>query len=179
MLYNSYVYLLDITANSPYIVQELSLLKKAFNDERNERIKLQAAEMKKILGRLAPIYVPKPKDERIADLEKDLSKAKYVNPPNSQIPNEYLNICISIQDYLMSLATGAELPLRNSTHANIAKMLNERKVNQTLARHEIKSRVETLASTVLSEYLQRKPHRAANADFSKFPSNELSRALKA
>lgn len=59
-------------------MQELSLLKKAFNDERNERIKLQAAEMKKILGRLAPIHVPKPKDERIAALERDLSDAKYV-----------------------------------------------------------------------------------------------------
>lgn len=63
-------------------MQELSLLKKAFNDERNERIKLQAAEMKKILNRLAPIYVPKPKDERIADLEKDLAKAKYVSQAN-------------------------------------------------------------------------------------------------
>lgn len=79
----------------------------------------------------------------------------------------------------MSLATGPELPLRPSNHANIAKMLNDRKASQQQARQEIKHRVETLASTVLSEYLQRKPHRAANADFSKFPSNELSRALKA
>lgn len=79
----------------------------------------------------------------------------------------------------MSLATGSQFPQRPSTHSNVTKMLNDRKVNQTLSRHEIKTRVETLASTVLSEYLQRKPHRAANADFSKFPSNELSRALKA
>lgn len=84
-----------------------------------------------------------------------------------------------IKDYLMSLATGSKLPLRPSNHSNIAKMLNDHKTSQTVARHEIKSRVETLVSTVLDEYLQRKPHRAANADFSKFPSNELSRALKA
>lgn len=78
----------------------------------------------------------------------------------------------------MSLATGAELPPRASTHANLTKMLNDRKASQTTARHEIKSRVESLATTVLNEYLQRKPHRAANADFSQFPSVELARALK-
>lgn len=68
----------DITAGSPYIAQELSLLKKAFNDERSERLKLQASEMKSILNNLTPIYVPQPKDNRIMELEKDLAKVKYV-----------------------------------------------------------------------------------------------------
>lgn len=79
----------------------------------------------------------------------------------------------------MSLAKGAELPSRNTASAKMAKLLHDRRTNQSLARSEIKNRIETLATTVLDEYLQRKPHRAANADFSKFPSNELSRALKA
>ena len=69
---------LDITASSPYIAQELSLLKKAFNDERNERMQLQASEMKKVLSQLTPIHVPQPKDERINVLEQDLAKVKYV-----------------------------------------------------------------------------------------------------
>lgn len=73
----------DITAGSPYIAQELTLLKKAFNDERSERIKLQASEMKSILNNLAPIYVPKPKDNRIIELEKDLAKVKYVICPHT------------------------------------------------------------------------------------------------
>lgn len=68
----------DITAGSPYIAQELTLLKKAFNDERSERLKLQASEMKTILNNLEPIYVPQPKDNRIIELEKDLAKVKYV-----------------------------------------------------------------------------------------------------
>lgn len=68
----------DITAGSPYIAQELTLLKKAFNDERSERLKLQASEMKSILNNLTPIYVPQPKDNRIIELEKDLAKVKYV-----------------------------------------------------------------------------------------------------
>lgn len=73
---------LDISASSPYIVQELSLLKKAYNDERSERLKLQASDLKKILDNLEPIYVPKPKDNRIVELEKQLHNVKYV----SEIP---------------------------------------------------------------------------------------------
>lgn len=72
------IFFLDITASSPYIAQELTLLKKAFNDERSERLKLQAAEMKKILNNLAPIHVPQPKDDRIIALERDLVKVKNV-----------------------------------------------------------------------------------------------------
>lgn len=71
---------LDISASSPYIVQELSLLKKAYNDERSERLKLQASELKKVLDNLEPIYVPKLKDNRIDELEKQLHKVKYVSP---------------------------------------------------------------------------------------------------
>lgn len=72
----------DISASSPYIAQELNLLKKAFNDERAERIKLQADEMAKILNNLTPIYVPQPKDNRINELEKNLIKVKHVNTYN-------------------------------------------------------------------------------------------------
>lgn len=70
---------LDISASSPYIVQELSLLKKAYNDERAERLKLQASEFKKILDNLEPIHVPQPKDNRIDELEKELHRVKYVS----------------------------------------------------------------------------------------------------
>ena len=70
---------LDISASSPFIVQVLSLLKKAYNDERAERLKLQASEFKKILDNLEPIHVPKPKDNRIDELEKELHRVKYVS----------------------------------------------------------------------------------------------------
>lgn len=55
-------------------------MKKAFNDERTERLQLQASEMKKVLNNLTPIYVPQPKDNRIIELEKELAKVKYVMP---------------------------------------------------------------------------------------------------
>jgi dynactin 1 len=70
---------LEITAGSPFIAQELTLLKKAFNNERSERLQLQANEYKKILQNLEPIYIPKPKDNRIDELEKELYKVKYVS----------------------------------------------------------------------------------------------------
>ena len=70
---------LDITANSPYIAQELSLLKRALNDERDERMKVQANEYQKILRGLKPLHVPVVKDNRIDELEKELHKVKYVS----------------------------------------------------------------------------------------------------
>lgn len=70
---------LDITASSPYIAQELVLLKKAFIDEREERMKLQAKDFEKVLKSLKPLHVPKVKDERLNALDDELRKVKYVS----------------------------------------------------------------------------------------------------
>jgi len=70
---------LDITASSPYIAQELELLKKALKDEREERMQLQANEYQKILRGLKPIHVPIVKDKRLDALEDELRKLKYVS----------------------------------------------------------------------------------------------------
>lgn len=78
----------------------------------------------------------------------------------------------------MSLARGS-VPQTTTGHPNMTKLLNDHQARQRLARQEITARVESLASNVLNEYLQRKPYRAAKADFSQFPTVELSRALKA
>lgn len=79
----------------------------------------------------------------------------------------------------MSLAKGAGFPVAQTAHPNFSKLLSDHRVKQQHVRQEIQSRVEALASTVLNEYLQRKPFRAAKADFAQFPTVELSRALKA
>lgn len=70
---------LDITAGSPFIAQELMLLKKALHDERKERMNLQAEQYHKILRGLKPLHVPKIKDQRINVLEDELRKVKYVS----------------------------------------------------------------------------------------------------
>jgi dynactin 1 len=69
---------LDITASSPYIAQELVLLKKALLDEREERMKLQATELEKKLKSMAPLHMPKNRDERIDVFDEKLKKVKYV-----------------------------------------------------------------------------------------------------
>lgn len=79
----------------------------------------------------------------------------------------------------MSLATGAEFPQANTAHANMAKLLHDHGVRQQRKRQEIKERIGTLASSVMTEYLERKPFRAAAADCPLFPSVELARALRA
>lgn len=69
---------IETNVSTPFVAQELTILKKALHDERAERIRIQAAEMEKVLKSLTPIYVPQPKDNRINELEKDLMKVKHV-----------------------------------------------------------------------------------------------------
>lgn len=70
---------LDITAGSPYIAQELSLLQKALKDEREERMKIQANEFEKLLKNLTPLHVPKLRDRKLDALDDELRRVKYVS----------------------------------------------------------------------------------------------------
>ncbi|XP_058447001.1 dynactin subunit 1 isoform X2 [Malaya genurostris] len=149
---------LDISASSPYIAQELSLLKKAFKEERSERLKVQANEYKKILSSLEPLHVPRPKDERIEELEKAVTKIKH--------------------DYIMSLVRGAEIPATRTSHGNITKTINDHENQQKREKQNIKTKAEQLAFEIMNEYLSRKPHLATHGDFAMFPSTELAAAFK-
>uniref|UniRef100_U5EZ92 Dynactin subunit 1 n=1 Tax=Corethrella appendiculata TaxID=1370023 RepID=U5EZ92_9DIPT len=150
---------LDISASSPHIIQEISLLKKALNDQRTERMRIQANEYKKILSNLEPICVPKPKDNRINELEKELTKVK--------------------QEWLMSMVNSAIIPTTKTKHGSVSKSINDHQNEQTKKRNEIKVEAENLAHEIMNEYLERKPHRAVKGDFAQFPSTELSKAFKA
>lgn len=79
----------------------------------------------------------------------------------------------------MSLAKGAEFPHANTKTANVSKLLRDHQNKQRQMREEIKTRVEHLTAEIVGEYLQRKPHRVVKGDFAKFPTVELTRALKA
>ncbi|XP_059611897.1 dynactin subunit 1 isoform X3 [Phlebotomus argentipes] len=148
----------DITASSPYIAQELSLLQKAFAEERSERMKLQASEYMRILGSLEPIHVPKPPDNRIKDLEKQLRDVKH--------------------EWIMSMVKEGDIPEGNTKHTSIQKRLQDQENELKQARSDLKLRAESLASEILTEYLQRKPHRSAKSDFAKFPAVHLTKAMR-
>ncbi|XP_055549928.1 dynactin subunit 1 isoform X2 [Wyeomyia smithii] len=149
---------LDISASSPYIAQELSLLKKAFKDERSERLKIQANEYRKILNGLEPLHVPQPKDKRIEELEQEVTKVKH--------------------DWIMSLVQGAELPVTKTAHGNLSKTIADHENHQKQNQQQIKTKAERLVCEIMNEYLSRKPHRAARGDFAAFPSAELTSAFK-
>uniref|UniRef100_A0A182W1F0 Dynactin subunit 1 n=1 Tax=Anopheles minimus TaxID=112268 RepID=A0A182W1F0_9DIPT len=149
---------LDISASSPYIAQELSLLKRAFKDERTERLKVQANEYRKILAGLEPLHVPQPKDERIQELEQKITRVKH--------------------DLIMSLVKGAEIPSTHTVHGSVSKSIVDHENQQKRQQTQIRAKAEQLACDVMQEYLIRKPHRAAKADFATFPSNELSAAFR-
>ncbi|XP_052889925.1 dynactin subunit 1 isoform X1 [Anopheles moucheti] len=149
---------LDISASSPYIAQELSLLKRAFKDERTERLKVQANEYRKILSGLEPLHVPQPKDDRIQELEQKITRVKH--------------------DLIMSLVKGAEIPSTHTVHGSVSKSILDHENHQKQQQTQIRAKAEQLACDVMQEYLSRKPHRAAKADFASFPSNELSAAFR-
>uniref|UniRef100_A0A182S043 Dynactin subunit 1 n=1 Tax=Anopheles funestus TaxID=62324 RepID=A0A182S043_ANOFN len=149
---------LDISASSPYIAQELSLLKRAFKDERTERLKVQANEYRKILSGLEPLHVPQPKDDRIQELEQKITRVKH--------------------DLIMSLVKGAEIPSTHTVHGSVSKSILDHENHQKQQQTQIRAKAEQLACDVMQEYLNRKPHRAAKADFASFPSNELSAAFR-
>ncbi|XP_058118563.1 dynactin subunit 1 [Anopheles ziemanni] len=149
---------LDISANSPYIAQELSLLKRAFKDERAERLKVQATEYRKILAGMEPLHVPQPRDDRIQQLEQEVTRVKH--------------------DLIMSLVKGAELPATRTVHGSVSKSILDQENLKKREQTQIRAKAEQLACDIMHEYLQRKPHRAAKADFATFPSNELSAAFR-
>lgn len=148
----------DIQSSSPFIDQELQLLKKAFVEERNERLRLQAQDYNKILGALEPIFIPKVKDPRIDELDQKLTNIKH--------------------EWILSMARGVTFPNSTTTRQpNLKKRLQEQEVKQRVTRSEIQMKAQQAASDVLSEYLERKPHRASKGEFHKFPTVELKKAL--
>lgn len=147
----------DIQASSPYIDQELQLLKKAFVEERNERLRLQAQDYHKILGALEPIYVPRTKDRRIEELDQKLTDIKH--------------------EWILSMARGATFPSTTAKHPNWKRLLQEQEVQKRVLRAGIQVKAAEAASDVLNEYLDRKPHRASKGDFYKFPSVALKKAM--
>lgn len=128
-----------ISSSSPHLIEEMSLMKSLLIEERNKRLQIQANEMKNKLRKLEPIFVPKPRDKRIIELEKELAKMKH--------------------DWLLGLISIN--PKKQETLKHIKNGI------------ELKAKV--LASEILEEYLNRNPHRAAQSDFSHFPTVEISK----
>lgn len=65
--------------DSPLLLQEIDSLRKLFHQERNERIKLQNAKLKKQLDQLAPLPSFKNiRDELIEELFKEGAALKQV-----------------------------------------------------------------------------------------------------
>lgn len=77
----------------------------------------------------------------------------------------------------MSLVKGSEVPSSNTKHGNFGKLIQDHQNRQHQIRNKIKEKAESLASEVVSEYLDRKPYRSTKG-FTKFPSSELTQVNK-
>ncbi|EDV96654.1 dynactin subunit 1 [Drosophila grimshawi] len=139
---------------APLVAEELQLLKCAFNNERNERLRLQAQDMRAKLQQFEPIYVPQPQDQRICALESQLTKMKHA--------------------WVLSLLQVQA----KSSDVNVNTVAMQRRNQPLPQKAEICTRASRLASDILTEYLQRKPHRAATGEFAAFPTVDVKRVLQ-
>lgn len=67
----------SVVNSAPHIIDEMNLMKSLLREERSKRLHIQANDMKNKLKKLEPIFVPKPRDKRIIELEKELHKMKH------------------------------------------------------------------------------------------------------
>lgn len=68
---------LSVINSAPHIVDEMNLMKSLLMEERKKRLHIQSNDMKTKLKKLEPIFVPKPRDKRILQLEQELHKMKH------------------------------------------------------------------------------------------------------
>ncbi|XP_033149470.1 dynactin subunit 1 [Drosophila busckii] len=139
----------------PLVAEELQLLKCAFNNERNERLRLQAQDMRAKLQQFEPIHVPQPQDQRINALESQLTKMKHA--------------------WVLSLL---QLQATDACSANASMVAMQRRHQPLPQKSEISTRASQLAADILTEYLQRKPHRANAGQFASFPTVDVKRVLQ-
>ncbi|XP_034655972.1 dynactin subunit 1 [Drosophila subobscura] len=141
---------------APAVAEEVQLLKCAFTNERNERLRLQAQDMRAKLSQFEPIHVPQPQDQRINALDSELTRMKHA--------------------WVLSL-----LQVRSNdavSAGSINTVALQRRHQPLPPKGEISSKASQLASDILTEYLQRKPHRAARGQFASFPTVDVKQVLQ-
>lgn len=143
------------------MLEEIQLLKHVLKSERTKRLKLEAEHMKERLRKLEPIYIPKPKDKRLIQLETELTKVK----------NAW--ILSLINQPFADRNKGATI------HGSEAiKVAVQRKDMPIPSRSEVVTKAHKLATDIIQEYLKRHPHRKVPTDFGLFPSMETKQALQ-
>ncbi|KAF7279198.1 hypothetical protein GWI33_007604 [Rhynchophorus ferrugineus] len=145
--------------DSPLLLQEIDNLRKLFNRERNERIKLQNEKLQRQLDSLAPLPSFKnTRDEIIEGLFKEGAALK--------------------QEILMALARPTfpaiyKLAPGNGTAAWVKHFAEEQnKINS------LKRRAEEFQAKVAREAIKRKNGGRIDANFTMFPTKEMAKALK-
>ncbi|KAH8379687.1 hypothetical protein KR009_006503 [Drosophila setifemur] len=141
---------------APVVAEEVLLLKSAFNQERNERLRLQAQDMRAKLSQFEPLHVPQPQDQRISALESELTRMKHA--------------------WVLSLLQVRSQESINTSSINSIAL--QRRHQPLPPKGEISSKASRLASDILTEYLQRKPHRATHGQFASFPTVDVKRVLQ-
>ncbi|XP_030761561.1 dynactin subunit 1 isoform X2 [Sitophilus oryzae] len=148
-----------VVKDSPLLMQEIESLKKLFNHERNERIKLQNQKLQEELDSLAPLPSFKnTRDEVIENLFKEGAALK--------------------QEILMTLAKPTFPAVYKVKPGNGQAAWMRHFAEEQNKITDLKRRAEEFQTRVAKEAVLRKYGGKIEADFNVFPTKEMVKAIK-
>ncbi|XP_044734295.1 dynactin subunit 1 isoform X2 [Chrysoperla carnea] len=151
-----------VIKDSPLLLQEIKSLTHALKHETQERRKYQSAFLKEQLKALPPFPVTnKAQDQTLDRLQQELNELK----------KDLLHTLATPKVVDLTKRKPGELPLLNAD-APINHLWQERKRIEDLT-----VRANNIFNKIVSEKVKRKNGGKIEADFTEFPSNEMSKAL--
>lgn len=152
------------TNDSPFVMREITNLRHALRNQRNENIRLQAQLCKEKLDALSPLNVPKcaGSDGLTAAMKRLDELSRKASALRKDVHEAW--VMPKVIDITKKSKTGA--PLSNRLIEEMSRL------------KELQFRTQKLQDEVLSEAANRRPACKANADFAIFPSKQMSKAMK-
>lgn len=161
--------------DSPLLLQEIDSLRKLFHQERNERIKLQNAKLKKQLDQLAPLPSFKNiRDELIEELFKEGAALKQVMIYWFSFKSD-LTLYNLLQEILMSLAKPIVPQIYKLKPGSTKEAFTKHFTDQRQRIAALKMRAQQFQDKVAREVVKRKYGGRINADFTVFPTKEMAK----
>ncbi|XP_017784402.1 PREDICTED: dynactin subunit 1 isoform X2 [Nicrophorus vespilloides] len=148
-----------VVKDSPLLLHEIDNLRKLFNNERNERMRLEGDEMKKIMDGMKPLPTFKNTHDPILDaLHKEGAALK--------------------QEILMNLAKPRFPPIYKVQPGNGPAAWQKHFAEERDRMMALKRRADDFQSKVTAEAVRRKFGGSIETDFTIFPTIEMTKALK-
>ncbi|KAL3270021.1 hypothetical protein HHI36_009077 [Cryptolaemus montrouzieri] len=146
-----------VVRDSPFLMQEITSLKKLYHNEKNERLKLSNHEFKDIMDSMKPLpsFESKP-DEIVNKLIKEGANLK--------------------QEILVTLARPKFPPVYECRSGNVEQAWKKHFAEERDKWLNLQKTTEEFQAKVAAEILKRRKGGRVEADFAIFPTSEMAKA---